>query len=123
MHSLIPGHGPLKERHMKTELSRTSLNHGAKACALATLAALLLSTSGCEKLKARDQLGKGVQAFKNTKYEQAANYFAEASKLDPSLTVARLYHATAEVAQYAPGVDSPENLHHADMAIQEYKQV
>jgi tetratricopeptide (TPR) repeat protein len=108
---------------MKIHLSRISANAGTKLSAMAALIALLLTVSGCEKLKARDQLSKGVQAFKNTKYEQASNYFAEASKLDPSLTVARLYHATAEVAQYAPGGDSPENLHHADMAIQEYKQV
>jgi len=123
LRSYIPGPSPLKESHMKIDLSRTSSIPGAKIYAMAVLAALLLSSSGCEKLKARDQLSKGVQAFKNTKYEQASNYFAEASKLDPTLTVARLYHATAEVAQYAPGVDSPENLHHADIAIQEYKQV
>ena len=43
----------------------------------------LLST-GCEKLKARDHLNKGVQAFKSAKYTQAVEHFKEAVQLDPT---------------------------------------
>src|SRR5579859_3252485 len=94
-----------------------------KTAAICTLAAFLVSATGCEKLKARDQLNKGVQAYKNSKYEQAAGFFAKAAELDPSLTVARLYHATAEVAQFAPGNGDPGNMMHANTAIDEYKKV
>ncbi len=43
--------------------------------------------------------------------------------LDPSLQNAKLYLAAAYVAQYIPGVDSPENLQNANGAIAQYKAV
>jgi hypothetical protein len=39
------------------------------------LALLLITATGCNRLKARDQLTKGVQAFKNARYEEAVNHF------------------------------------------------
>ena len=46
--------------------------------------------TGCEKLKARDNLNKGVQAFKSAKYTQAVEHFKEAVRLDPEFPTARL---------------------------------
>ena len=69
----------------------------------------LLSAVGCEKLRARDQINKGVQSYKNAKYEEAIEHFKNAVQLDPSLINARLYLATAYMQQYIPGADSPEN--------------
>ena len=46
---------------------------------------LVLSSTGCQKLKARDQLNKGVQAYKNAKYEQAIDHFQQAVADDPTL--------------------------------------
>jgi tetratricopeptide (TPR) repeat protein len=85
--------------------------------------ALLVATSGCTKLRARDQLNKGVQAYKASKFETAIERFKTAIELDPQLDVAKLYLATACVAQYVPGGDNPENVHMADCAIEEYKKV
>ncbi len=85
--------------------------------------ALLLATSGCNKLRARDQLNKGVQAYKSSKFEQAVAFFQKAIELDPELTVAKLYLATACVAQFVPGGDTPENTRWADCAIDQYKKV
>lgn len=82
----------------------------------------LLSAAGCTKLKARDQLNKGVQSFKNARYEEAINHFNEAVKLDPSLVNARLYLATAYAQQYVPG-GGPENDVMANSAIEQYKKV
>ena len=92
---------------------------------LALLAAglMLLSTIGCEKLRARDQLNKGVLAYKNAKYEEAINHFQQAVKLDPTLLNARLYLATAFAQQYIPGADAPDNNKMAEQAIDEYKEV
>ncbi len=89
------------------------------------LAAVLamLSSTGCSKLEARDHLNKGVQAFKNQKFEQAIDHFQQAVALDPTLLNARLYLATAYTQQYIPGVDTPDNNHFADQAIETYKQV
>ena len=68
-----------------------------------------LLASGCQKLKSRDQLNKGVQAFKNAQYADAVENFKTAVELDPTFPTARLYLATAYMQQYIPGAESPEN--------------
>ena len=87
------------------------------------LAALLLATTGCTKLRARDQLNKGVQQYKANKFEKAIEHFKNAADLDPSLDVAKLYLATACAAQYVPGSDEPSNLRMADCALENFKKV
>ena len=84
---------------------------------------VILSSTGCNKLKARDHLNKGVQAFKNQKFEQAIDHFQQAVALDPTLTNARLYLATAFTQQYIPGIDTPDNNRYGEQAIDTYKQV
>lgn len=91
--------------------------------ALAAMMLALFSASGCDKLRARDQLNKGVESYKNSHYEQAIDHFQQAVQLDPSLINARMYLATAFVSQYIPGVDSPDNLRTAQQAIDEYQKV
>ncbi len=87
------------------------------------LAAVLLLLGGCTKLRARDQLNKGVQSYKNAKYEDAIEHFKNAVALDPGLLTARLYLATAYAQQYIPGADTPENNRMGQQAIDEYKKV
>ena len=94
-----------------------------KICALSAAAALVLAGTGCDKLKARDQLNKGVASYKNARYEQAIEHFKNAVALDPGLQNAKIYLATAYLAQYIPGVDSPENLQNANSAIEQYQAV
>ncbi len=86
-------------------------------------ALMLIGSTGCAKLKARDQLNKGVQAYKNAKYEQAIDHFQQAVALDPTLINARLYLATAFAQQYIPGADTPDNNKYAEQAIDQYKLV
>lgn len=92
------------------------------ALAVGTALTALFST-GCEKLKARDHLNKGVAAFKNAKYQDAVDHFKEAVKLDPNYPTARLYLATAYMNQYIPGADSPENNQMGQAAEDTFKQV
>jgi tetratricopeptide (TPR) repeat protein len=92
------------------------------ALALAVLA-LLTTGVGCNKLRARDQLNKGVQAYKAAKYETAIEHFKNAVELDPKLINARLYLATAYANQVIPNVDSPENVQMAQQAIDEFQKV
>jgi len=94
-----------------------------KMMAVAGAACLVLTATGCDKLRARDQLNKGVAAYKNARYEQAIDHFKEAVALDGTLKNAKLYLATAYAQQYIPGVDSPENLQNANAAIDQYKAV
>ena len=65
--------------------------------ALVGLGLVIIASTGCDKLKARDQLNKGVTAYKNSKYEEAIDHFQKAVSFDPSLINARLYLATALV--------------------------
>jgi Tfp pilus assembly protein PilF len=91
--------------------------------AVLALAAFSLLSTGCEKLKARDNLNKGVQAYKNAQYAAAVERFEEAVQLDPTFSTARLYLAMAYYSQYIPGAESPENQQHADHAFKEFNKV
>ncbi len=90
---------------------------------LAFLAILLQTASGCNKLKARDRLNKGVQSYKAAKYEDAIERFKEAVDLDPNLKNAKLYLATAYAQQFIPGLESEENLRNANLAIEQYRKI
>lgn len=92
---------------------------------LVGLAILLavVAASGCTKLKARDQLNKGVQSYKNARYEEAIGHFQNAVAQDPALLNARLYLATAYAQQFVPGVDSEDNKRNANSAIEQFKKV
>ena len=91
--------------------------------ALAATASLLFVSSGCEKLRARDNLNQGVNAFKNAKFADAVSHFKTAVELDPSLSSARLYLATAYRSQYIPGAESEENRDFAKRAMEEFTKV
>jgi tetratricopeptide (TPR) repeat protein len=84
---------------------------------------LLTMVTGCSKLQARDQLNKGVQAYKNARFEEAIDHFQNAERLDPSLQMAPLYLATAYAQQVVPDANTPENHKNADLAVNAYQQV
>ena len=87
------------------------------------LACLLLAGSGCQWLKARDEMNKGVQAFKVQRYQLAVDHFKVAVESDPSLVNARLYLATAYASLFDPNSGAEENLQKAELAIQEFERV
>lgn len=84
--------------------------------------ALLLSTS-CTKLESRDQMSKGVQAYKRQAYADAVKHFQQAVKLDSSSENARVYLATAYMVQWVPGANTTDNNRNFEMAQQIFKQV
>jgi tetratricopeptide (TPR) repeat protein len=84
---------------------------------------LCITLIGCSKLKARDQLNKGVRSFKEAKYETAVEHFKNAVTLDPDLVGAHLYLATAYAAQYQPGGESEENKKIGEDAIKAFEAV
>jgi len=100
--------------------SASSLRRAATLLALVVFAA---GFSGCNKLKARDLLNKGVAAFKNGQYDAAVEDFKQAKDLDPSLLNARLYLATAYASQYIPGAPSEQNKNIGKQAIAEFKEI
>jgi tetratricopeptide (TPR) repeat protein len=101
----------------------SAMKTSVQMLAMTALGLVMLSTTGCSKLQARDQLNKGVQSYKNAKYEEAINHFQKAVSLDPSLLNARLYLATAFAQQYIPGVDAEDNNRMGQNAIDQYSAV
>ena len=97
-----------------------------RLCVALTAALVLVCSfglAGCNKLKARDALNKGVQSYKNGQFDQSIDFFMKAKELDPDLLNARLYLATAYATQYIPGAPSEENVRKGQQAIQEFQEV
>jgi tetratricopeptide (TPR) repeat protein len=100
------------------------MNRSSRRLCFAMLVALLaFAAAGCNKLKARDALNKGVAAFKAAQFDQSIEWFKQARELDPELLNARLYLATAYASQYIPGAPSEENIRKGQQAIEEFKSV
>jgi tetratricopeptide (TPR) repeat protein len=92
----------------------------ALACGVLLLA---VASCGCSRLKARDQLNKGVTAFRNAQFQAAIKHFKESVRLDSSLLNAKLYLATAYAQLYVPGGESEENIKIAKQAIEVFDDV
>jgi tetratricopeptide (TPR) repeat protein len=103
--------------------ARSSASSFRRAAALLALVVFAAGFSGCNKLKARDLLNKGVGAFKNGQYDAAVEDFKQAKDLDPSLLNARLYLATAYASQYIPGAPSEQNKNIGKQAVAEFKEI
>src|SRR6266705_1811480 len=108
-------------------LARTDASQSAswfrRAAAVLAVLVVVAGFSGCNKLKARDLLNKGVANFKNGQYDAAIEDFKQAKELDPSLINARLYLATAYASQYIPGAPSEQNTRLGTQAVNEFKDV
>ena len=101
-----------------------NMNGPARITALTVaLAGMVLSMGGCNRLQARDQLNKGVDAYKSAHYEEAIGHFQKATELDPSLPMAKSYLATALAQNVVPGLTSPDNLKNAQQAISIFQEV
>jgi Tfp pilus assembly protein PilF len=95
----------------------------AGAALFGAVLCVALTTAGCDKLKARDHLNQGVNAFKAGSYSQAADEFRLAIDADPTFSVARLYLATAYEQQWVPGTDTDENKKFWQAAMDEFNNV
>jgi tetratricopeptide (TPR) repeat protein len=94
-----------------------------KTLLILAVAAFAVLSTGCNQLRARDQLNKGVQAFTNAQYPEAVERFKTACELDPGFAAARLYLATAYMQQFIPGAMSPENDRMAQAALDNFLKV
>lgn len=90
---------------------------------LILIAVVAVGLTGCNKLKARDLLVKGTQAFKNGQTDQAIEDFKQAKELDPDLLMAQLYLGTAYQSEYIPGATTAQNTRVGNQALAEYQGV
>jgi tetratricopeptide (TPR) repeat protein len=75
------------------------------------------------QMTAAEELNLGVQAFRNSKLDEAAQHFQRCTVLDPDNSLAHLYLATTYLQQYIPGVETRENTDLAEHAIEQYQGV
>jgi tetratricopeptide (TPR) repeat protein len=108
---------------MDASMTYASVRNARRTASLAAMLILTIGVSGCNKLKARDLLNKGVNAFKAGQSDAAIEDFKRSTELDPSLMMARVYLATAYASLYIPGAPSPENKARGDQAITEFKNI
>lgn len=114
----------MRDRDARFKEKNKDMNGPARITALSVaLAGMVLSMGGCNRLMARDQLNKGVDAYKAAKYEEAIGHFQKATELDPSLPMAKSYLATALAQNVVPGLTTPDNLKNAQQAISIFQEV
>lgn len=99
------------------------MRRSAKGVLAALLLVSVLAWTGCNRLRARDELNKGVRAYRAAQFQAAIDHFKKAIEYDPTLLNARLYLATAYASQYIPGAPSEENIKVGDAAIHEFEKV
>lgn len=99
------------------------MNRKTTSILLAATVLLGVAGMGCQKLKARDELNKGVQAFRSGAYPVAVEHFKLSVSLDPTYPNSRAYLATSYMMQYIPGAVSEENLRMAEAAHSEFLKV
>jgi tetratricopeptide (TPR) repeat protein len=87
------------------------------------MALLLLSATGCKRLRANDQINRGVQEFKNGHFEQAEDHFQQAINIDPDNLNPRIYLATTYASQVVPGLDTADNKKLAQNALDGFNDV
>lgn len=86
----------------------------------------VIPLSGCgfvQKLRARDNLNKGVKAFTDNKYDAAAQFFEKSIEQDPDFVDAQMYLATAYTSQFVPGSSDPKSEMMAQKGIETFKKV
>src|SRR3989440_3804868 len=108
---------------MDASMNHVSAKIARRTAALVGMALLVFAASGCNKVKPRDLLNKGVNAFKNGQSDAAIEFFKQAKEADPELLNARLYLATAYASLYIPGAPSKENQARGEQAVAEFKEV
>jgi len=87
---------------------------------------MIVSASGCgyiNSLRAKNELNKVAQNYKEKKFAEAEMHAKRALELDPDNENARVFIARTIHAQYRKGVDSPENIEKANQAIQAYRDI
>lgn len=86
----------------------------------------LVSASGCgyiNGLRAKNELNKVAQSYKEKKFAEAEMHAKRALELDPANENAPVFIARTIHAQYRKGVDTPENIAKANEAIESYKRI
>lgn len=86
------------------------------------LAVLALGTGGCDTLKARARAQKGVEKYRNGDIKGAAQLFAEAAEIDPTVPPIIINRGFTHLSLYQLNPRTKEGVAAADIAIKSFKQ-
>ena len=103
---------------MVTHRGRSFLR-GAASVALLLLCAVL--SSGCNKIKSKQEIKKGNDFFKAAQYQTALAAYQEAMRLDPNEKKLHKNVGLAYMGLYQPGSKHPKDLEYAAKAIEHLK--
>lgn len=111
-------------RTLKFAVAVFSILVGASSIALAQTSTDTSShPSTLKKLQARDELNKGVKAFRKARYDEAIEHLEEAEALDPDLPMVKSYLGVALAQTVVPGLDTKVNLDNAQRAIDLFLEI
>src|SRR5271157_2256927 len=96
---------------------------GLSILLLIVFALTSFTAASAQTPSATDEMRAGVLAYKFSDYPGAAEHFKAALAINPDLTQARLFLATAYAQQYIAGDESAANVAMAEQAIDTFKQV
>src|SRR4029079_6386654 len=103
---------------MLTQRGR-SFTRSAAAVSFILLSVAL--TSGCNKLKSKQEIKKGNDFFKAAQYQTALAAYQEALRLDPGTNKLHKNIGLAYMGLYQPGSKHPKDLEYAAKAIEHLK--
>ncbi len=86
------------------------------------LVVVLVPLSGCQKMRARVELKKGNELYKEEVYREAMAQFQKGLELDPGATFAWRSVGLSAMAVYRPGAKSADNDKYAQIAIDAFKK-
>jgi tetratricopeptide (TPR) repeat protein len=95
-----------------------SFSRGRAAAALVAIAVL---ATGCNKLKARQEIKKGNDFFKAGQYQTANAAYQDALRLDPDEKKLHKNIGLAYMGMYQPGSKHPKDLEYAAKAVEHLK--
>jgi len=81
----------------------------------------VVSLSGCDKLRSKQEIKKGNEFLKAAQYQSALAAYEEALRLDPGETKLHKHIGIAYMGMYQPGSKHPKDLEFAQKAIDNLK--
>lgn len=88
------------------------------ALVLVALVVAAVALGGCDEVKARRKIQQANKLYKANKYAEAIRVYQEALELQPDLATGWYNLALAHLALFVAGSTTPQNMAHADGAIQ-----
>jgi tetratricopeptide (TPR) repeat protein len=96
--------------------------HRKRAASAAFLLLAVSLSTGCDKIRSKQEIKKGNEFLKAAQYQSALAAYEEALRLDPDETKLHKHIGISYMGMYQPGSKHPKDLEFAQKAIDNLKQ-